>query len=260
MEDFICRCLRMYRSSRQPDSSDSPSSIESQPRDDLCLLAVMSLIRLSDSKLDRRRDAIPDPVLIQAAGLLEHLIASSPHNYEALLLLVRIYLLLGAGSLALKAFSKLAVKQMQYETVAHNLLTRISTIHPHATPAAEELEKDFSPQAIFKLALSFFQSSEMATAAARTSGLEHGSYLNVEGSIDLQKSLKNSICRKMWVLETGRIQHLVGGSPVSIYDEDGKLSSPKPSSKRELVFIVFQRGIQLLNQPLRSIGVILMAL
>jgi N-terminal acetyltransferase B complex non-catalytic subunit len=182
----------------------------------------MSLIRLNEGKIGAKEDAAPNPILIQAAGLLEHLIGRSPHNYEALLLLVRIYLLLGAGSLALKTFSKLSVKQMQYETVAHSLLTRISTIHPHAAPCTEETEKDFNPQAALKLALSFYQSSEMATTAARTSGLEHGSYLNVEGSIDLHNSLKYSICRKMWVLETRRIQRLVGGASVNLYDQLGK--------------------------------------
>ena len=211
VEDFICRCLQLYRSGRRPNPSDSPSSIESQPRDDLCLLAVMSLIRLNEREVDGKGDAVPNPVLIQAAGL------------EALLLLVRIYLLLGASSLAFKTFSKLSVKQMQYETVAHNLFTRISTIHPHSASATEDLEKDFSPQAALKLALSFYQSSEVATVAARTSGLEHGSYRNVEGSVDLYKSLKNSICRKMWALETRRIQRLVDGASVSLYDQLGKL-------------------------------------
>ncbi|OJD18717.1 hypothetical protein AJ78_01254 [Emergomyces pasteurianus Ep9510] len=219
MEDFVSRCLRIYRSTERRNQSAAPSTIESQPSDDLCLLAVMGLIRLHDTKVEPRSDAPPHAVLVQAAGLIENLLLKSPHNYEALLLLVRIYLLLGAGSLALKSFHKLSVKQMQYETVAHNLFTRLASIHPHAAPPYEGLEmKDHDPQTAMRQALNFYRNSETATTFSRNIGLEHGSYVNVAGSIELQKSLKNSICRKMWALETRRIQRLVGGDAVGQYD------------------------------------------
>ncbi|OAX82256.1 hypothetical protein ACJ72_03393 [Emergomyces africanus] len=219
MEDFVSRCLRIYRRTERPNQSAAPSTIESQPSDDLCLLAAMALIRLHETKIEPKADASPHAALVQAAGLIENLLLKSPHNYEALLLLVRIYLLLGAGSLALKSFHKLSVKQMQYETVAHNLFTRLASIHPHAAPPYEGLEmKDHDPQAAMRQALNFYRNSETSTTYSRSVGLEHGSYVNVAGSIELQKSLKNSICRRMWALETRRIQRLVGGDPVGQYD------------------------------------------
>ena len=222
--DFICRCLRAYRKSNPPDPAPSQSTIESQPRDDLCILAVMSLIRLGEVGIDRETGASPNTALIQAAAILEQLLVKSPHNYEALLLLVRVYLILGAGSLALRAFFKLSVKQMQYETVAHNLLTRLSSIHPYPASAVEGLEqKDADPQTAFKTALNFYRNSETATTYSRSTGLDHGSYSNVEGSINLHKSLKHSICRKMWALEARRIQRLVGGESLERYDH---LSEP----------------------------------
>lgn len=184
----------------------------------------MSLIRVGEVGVDGGISASPNTALIQAAAVLEHLLVKSPHNYEALLLLVRVFLLLGAGSLALRAFFKLSVKQMQFETVAHNLFTRLSTIHPHVASAVEGLEqKDADPQTSFKNALNFFRNSETATTYSRATGLDHGSYSNVEGSIDLHKNLKHSICRKMWVLETRRIQRLVGSEPLH-YDHLGKIS------------------------------------
>ncbi|EEP79941.1 predicted protein [Uncinocarpus reesii 1704] len=218
-EDFARRCLQLFQSSRQADlEEESPSTIETQPSDDFCLLAAMSLMRVH--KETRHLQPYPSSVLVQAAGILEHLLLKSPHNYEALLLLVRVYLLLGAGSLALKTFAQLSVKQIQYETVAHNLFTRISTVHPQSAPPFAGLErKDFEPQTALRQALIFYRNGVNSTTHARSAGLDNGSYVNVEGSIDLQKNLKDSVCRKMWALELRKIQRLVGGPSVKQYDQ-----------------------------------------
>lgn len=179
----------------------------------------MALIRLHDAIAG----STTNYVLVQAAGILEHLLLKSPHNYEALLLLVRIYLLLGAGSLALKKFSKLSVKQIQYETVAHNLFTRLATIHPQSAPPSLDLDrKDYDPQAGLRQALLFYRNAESATTYSLSTGLDNGSYINVEGSIELRNDLKNSLCRKMWALEARRLHRIVGGPSISQYDKIGK--------------------------------------
>lgn len=222
MEDFVCRCLRQFRDTERANAGETPSTIEAEPTDDLCLLAAMSLVRLYEACGESTPSSVPGIDLVQAAGILDHLLLKSPHNYEALLLLVRIYLLLGAGSLALKTFSQLSVKQIQYETVAHNLFTRISTIHPHSAPPLDGLDKkDYDPQTALRQALLFYRNSETATKHSLSAGLEHGSYINVEGSIDLQHSLKHSVCRKMWALEVRRTERLVGGLSTSNYDDLG---------------------------------------
>ncbi|KAM5438271.1 hypothetical protein MferCBS31731_005132 [Microsporum ferrugineum] len=216
VEDFVCRCLRDFREAGRADAGNTPSTIEAEPTDDLCLLAAMALVRLHGAT----SGSVVGHVLVQAAGILEHLLLKSPHNYEALLLLVRIYLLLGAGSLALRRFSKLSVKQIQYETVAHNLFTRLATIHPQTAPPSIDLDrKDYDPQMGLRQALTFYRNAEGATTYSQSTGLEHGSYINVEGSIELRNDLKNSLCRKMWALEVRRIQRLVGGPSTSQYDK-----------------------------------------
>lgn len=225
VEDFVSRCLKEYREAGRPDRSSAPSTIESQPSDDLCVLAAMGLLRFSRNWVSSKHEQIPDVMLIRAAAILERLIADSPHNYHGLLLLVRLYLRLGAGSLALKTFSKLSVKQMQFETVAHNLFTRLATIHPHSAPPIEGAEyKDFNPHSAFVQAMVFFLSADVTSTRHRTNGLEYGSYVNVEGTIELQRRLKQSLCRRMWALEVKRVQRLVGGSPVGRYDEIGLYS------------------------------------
>ena len=179
-------------------------------------------MRLHETESTNRSSSVPSSVLVQAAGILEHLILKSPHNYEALLLLVRIYLLLGAGSQALKAFSKLSVKQMQYETVAHNLFTRLATIHPNSCPPFEGMNyADVDPQMGMRQALMFYRNAETSIPYACKTGLEHGSYDSVQRTIEFQKSLENSICRRMWALETRRIQRMVGGPSGSQYDHIG---------------------------------------
>lgn len=224
VEDFICRCIREFRSKNRGYARDSASTIEAEPTDDLCILAAMSLIRLHEACAGASPSSAPDIDLIQAAGILEHLLLKSPHNYEALLLLVRIYLLLGAGSLALKTFAQLTVKQIQYETVAHNLFPRLSTIHPNSAPPFEDSEpKDHEPQAAFRQALLFYRNIASASAHARSAGLEHGSYGNVAGSIDLENNLKHSICRKISALEVRRSERLVGGLSTAVYSEIGKI-------------------------------------
>ncbi|KAL4950244.1 N-acetyltransferase B complex non catalytic subunit-domain-containing protein [Aspergillus filifer] len=227
VEEFVSRCLKEYREVERPDKSFAPSTIESQPSDDLCVLAAMALLRFSGSWVSSKQEEIPDVMLIRAAALLERLVADSPHNSQALLLLVRLYLRLGAGSLALKTFSKLSVKQMQFETVAHNLFTRLATVHPHSAPPIDGAEyKDFNPQSAFVQSMIFYLSANVTSSRHRSNGLEYGSYVNVEGTIELQRRLKQSICRRMYALEVKRVQRLAGGDPMGRYDEIARDTSP----------------------------------
>uniref|UniRef100_A0A093V0Q6 N-alpha-acetyltransferase 25, NatB auxiliary subunit n=1 Tax=Talaromyces marneffei PM1 TaxID=1077442 RepID=A0A093V0Q6_TALMA len=213
-EDLVSRCLKMYRAMKKEEASEK--TIENQPRDDLGLLAVMSLISLNENS---DQEKVPSSELVRSAAILEHLCENSPHNYQILLLLVRVYLLLGAGSIAMKTFSKLSVKQIQNETVAHNLYTRLATIHPLGAPPIEAEFKDFIPEVALGHAIGFYDHADRTTTRQRTTGLNLGSYANVEGTIELQESLRNSICRRMWALEARRIDRLQGKDRFSRFDD-----------------------------------------
>lgn len=228
IEEFVVRCLELYETvsssgkseemAKTEEAGSAPTTVESQPRDDLGILAAMSLLYGEPSA----KTQISNTALIRAASTLERLLDNSPHNYQALLLLVRIYLSLGAGSLALKTFSKLSVKQVQFETVAHNLFTRLATIHPHSAPPLEGAEfKDFDPQSAFVQALNFYRNTAVTTVKHRTNGLEYGSYVNTEDTIELQRRLRDSVCRRMYALDVRRMQRLVGGNPMPRYDDLG---------------------------------------
>lgn len=70
--------------------------------------------------------------LVQAAALLEFAHANSPANPQILLLLIRLYSYLGAGSLAMRSFKRLNLKRIQLDTLGYMLFDRLSTLHPHS--------------------------------------------------------------------------------------------------------------------------------
>ncbi|KAJ5725716.1 uncharacterized protein N7483_007073 [Penicillium malachiteum] len=230
IDDFVVRCMNLYEShagekrveKTEPTDGGKPAIIESQPRDELCILAAMAIGH--ESKEEPINDHL---ACLRATVVLERLLIDSPHNYQALLMIMRFYLLFGAGSLALGAFNKLSVKQMQYESVAHNFFTRLATIHPHSTPPVEGLErKEFDPQAALIQGLNFYRNADLTTMRYRSRGLDEGSYINVAELIELRKRLSTSICRRMYALDARRAQRLVGGDPLVRFDEIARSTAP----------------------------------
>lgn len=126
LQGFICSCLRLYRLSLKYDLNLPVS--DRLPGDDAALLAAMGLIRLYKT---RQRYPEHNNALLRSIVVLEHLLLRSKHNYDALLILVRLYMFLGAGSLAMERYSRLSIKNLQQTTVSWVLYTRMSTIHPH---------------------------------------------------------------------------------------------------------------------------------
>ncbi|KAJ5907744.1 hypothetical protein N7495_000426 [Penicillium taxi] len=216
IEELVVNCLKLYQEAKN-ESQEASNPLESSPRDDLCILASTGLLFMSDVW---GHGQIEETSLIRAAAILEHLLCDSPHNYQALLLLVRVYLLLGAGSLALSAFSKLAIKQIQFSSISHYLYTRLATIHPHSAPPVDgALVTNFDPSKALLAALKFFSKSDFSTMESRSNALSKGTYLNAQGFINLGDSLKRNICRRMFVLEVRRIQRLLGGRPLTEFAE-----------------------------------------
>ena len=126
LQGFICNCLRLYRLSLKYDLNLPVS--DRLPGDDAALLAAMGLIRLYKT---RQRYPEHNNALLRSIVVLEHLLLRSKHNYDALLILVRLYMFLGAGSLAMERYSRLSIKHLQHATISWVLYTHLSTIHPH---------------------------------------------------------------------------------------------------------------------------------
>jgi N-terminal acetyltransferase B complex non-catalytic subunit len=230
IETIVRNCLDFYDSftllaktqdSKNGSQPDTASAMESRPTDDFCIIAAMAL--LQPSPAGQVLEKVGNTALVRAAGILERLLIDSPHNYEAILMLIRIYLLLGAGSIALRWFGKLSVKQMQYESVAHNLFTRFATIHPHAAPPIEGGDyKDFDAQVAFIAALDFYRNANFTIKNSLVKGLEDGVYVNLDDTIELQRRVRDSICRRMWALDLRRMQRIRKGNHLALHGDIGQ--------------------------------------
>ncbi|KAL0946591.1 hypothetical protein HGRIS_012792 [Hohenbuehelia grisea] len=93
---------------------------ELQPADDLAILAGSAYVSLWKISEDVK-------YLHCAATLLEFALTRSRQCYLIRLMLVRIYRLLGAPSVALEHYRGLNLKQVQHDTLSHILLSRAST-------------------------------------------------------------------------------------------------------------------------------------
>ena len=122
---FISNCLRLYRLSLHIEF-DLPVS-DRRAGDDAALLAAMGLIRLYNR--DRRKSYANNTALIRSTIILENILSHSKHNYDALLLLVRLYMYFGAGSLAIERYSRLSLKNIQLVGAIRAHINDPSTAH-----------------------------------------------------------------------------------------------------------------------------------
>ncbi|KGO76085.1 N-acetyltransferase B complex, non-catalytic subunit [Penicillium italicum] len=249
IETLVRNCLYFYdaftllaktQDSKNENQPDIASAMESRPTDDFCIIAAIAL--LQPSPAGQASGKISNTALIRAAGILERLLIDSPHNYEAILMLIRIYLLLGAGSIALRWFGKLSLKQMQYESVAHNLFTRFATVHPHPAPPIEGGEyKDFDAQVGFIAALDFYRNVNFTIKNSLIKGLDDGTYVNLDDSIELQKRLRDSICRRMWALDLRRMQRIRKGNHLALHEDIAQSTSPAQDQRKYDAFMNLER-------------------
>jgi N-terminal acetyltransferase B complex non-catalytic subunit len=99
---------------------------ELQPADDLAILVGHAFVSLWTTTKD-------ESYLYNAAVVLEFALTKSRMSFQIRLLLVRIYRLLGASSLALDHYRAINIKQVQNDTLSHFLLTRALTFSLSAT-------------------------------------------------------------------------------------------------------------------------------
>ncbi|CAE6516858.1 unnamed protein product [Rhizoctonia solani] len=93
---------------------------ELQPRDDFAILAASAMVSAYIG-------AEKPSYLTKAVAILEYALSKSPHNSRFRILLIRIYRLIGAPTLAHEHYKGLRVKQTQHDTLSHLVLARAST-------------------------------------------------------------------------------------------------------------------------------------
>ncbi len=192
---FICNCLRLYSISL-PVGSKLPAS-ERRPGDDAAILAVMALLHL------HKRGEFN--ALLRAVVVLESVLSCSKHNYDALLILVRLYLFLGAASLAVKAYTMLSIKNIQHATLSWILFTRISTIHPCLFNPGSKVKNGASASNLLLNALDWHRSASNLGDAATSQMLQTGQYCMMLDNLSTQESIQKGFSHYLIAVELSRI-------------------------------------------------------
>ncbi|KAI4735726.1 hypothetical protein E4T50_13757 [Aureobasidium sp. EXF-12298] len=188
IKNFACECIRLMETSSQNKLRLS----------DACYLAVAALVRLYELEQDITH-------LFQAAYLLE----TGPVTEDAhpgKVLLVYLETELGLHSLAMKQYASLRVREIQQETMAHSLLTRVSINHPFALDQRGEASID--PYEIIDNALDMFFATDKKLAHSQSSLMKQGQCDLVFELQELRDTLEHSFTRRMLILEQCRMARL----------------------------------------------------
>ncbi|OQO08872.1 hypothetical protein B0A48_05762 [Cryoendolithus antarcticus] len=196
LQSFAADIVRSYRKATEAMNRARYRNIH-----DLMFLAISALIKTWDLTSDHTP-------LLQAAALAESLLYDNPQIHEAKVILVHLYTRLDLGALALKHSLSLAVKEVQYDTIGHIFLTRISDVLPVKPANAKGKHND--PYDILATALAMYDRCEANLARAEAGVLESGQTGMIMELHDLRENLRQSVSRRIFALEQLRVARVDG--------------------------------------------------
>lgn len=173
---------------------------------DPILLAALSMARLSIQTSS-------SICLLRALALLTLARTSHDSHFPIAVFLVSIYRHLGLFSLAISTFDSLSVKNLQWETVGHCILTRISTLHPHAAHISlddEGKEQDLNPDGALDAALTINEKITKGLAESIKRGLREGSYSNILEAVTTRSDIERSTGKRVYATEERRLGRMTG--------------------------------------------------
>ncbi|KAF5373874.1 hypothetical protein D9758_000631 [Tetrapyrgos nigripes] len=175
---------------------------ELQPADDLAILSGSVLVNMWKLTGDQQ-------YLYRAVILLEYGLSKSKQSFEMRLILIRIYRLLGAPSLALEHYRLMRIKQVQNDTLSHFLFSRTS-----AFSLASTGDLTLSTECIEASQVYLSNSQETSDFVIRAFNAEK--YSQIPEFIEFEERLDNSLQRDMTKMEhlRMRIAHEVISSDI----------------------------------------------
>ncbi|TKA64720.1 hypothetical protein B0A49_07987 [Cryomyces minteri] len=209
VEGFVSNCIGLYSMTISACATESVTDASSGG--EACLLAVMGLAKLHHFRADEQDGS--NKYLLQAAYLLEHLLERAEHSYQAKLILVHIYLSLGLGSLAMRWYHRLGLKEIQHDTLSHVLYTRISSSHPFPVSRVDRSylgDDETDPYVGMGKALRFHDGSSMKIVTIQSQVLENNNYDQLYELRDLKVALEHSFTKRLMGEERRRIARLRG--------------------------------------------------
>ncbi|CCM04607.1 uncharacterized protein FIBRA_06789 [Fibroporia radiculosa] len=171
--------------------TDLPDT-ELHPANDLALLSGQAFVGAWKASDDAT-------YLYHAAAVLEYALIQSKHSYQLRLLLIRIYRLLGAPSLALEHYRAMNIKQVQTDTLSHLILTRASTFSLSSMG-----DLTYSSECLESSQIYMNNSQETAEFTVRAFGTEK--YTQIPEFIAFEERLDNSLQRDLTKVEHVRMR------------------------------------------------------
>ncbi|CZR50694.1 uncharacterized protein PAC_00568 [Phialocephala subalpina] len=179
------------------------------PADDLCVLTAMCLIKLAlidTSSVSENLSNSRTTYLLQATVLLESAWPRSKSNFQLSLMLVRLYSYFGCGSLAMRAFQRLFLKQIQLDTLSYTMFDRISSFHPHPISDSSDgpsqtrtlIEQLQKQQQLYKKSREHINKNNWLA-------FKHGSYNAIFEFREVTQKLSHSFSAVMSVIENNKI-------------------------------------------------------
>ncbi|TVY35438.1 N-alpha-acetyltransferase 25,NatB auxiliary subunit [Lachnellula occidentalis] len=185
---------------------------DTHPADDLCLLSAMCLFKLA---LANTEDSEPlsdvkASYVLQATALLEYALTHSQPNFQMSLLLIRLYFYLGCGSMAMHAYQRLGLKQVQLDTLSYTLFDRISTFHPHPfSHSVAEYSSYRTPMESLQKQQKMYRSSRDQISKNIWLSYKHGSYNSIFEIKEVSDTLSRTLSAVMSVVESRKISSLI---------------------------------------------------
>ena len=191
---FVANCTRLFHM-----GCVSLGLAEHRNTAEACFLSISGIVMIFNEINDVA-------YLLQGAYLAESLLRHNPNVHEARLILVYLYMRLELGSLAIRKFESLRVKEIQFDTVGHTLFTNLSVTHPHSTklPSLDL----FEPYERSLKALAVYGRHEDKLADAESGVLENGQTGMIFDIHQLRDHLRSSLTRRLIFLDHRRTARL----------------------------------------------------
>jgi N-terminal acetyltransferase B complex non-catalytic subunit len=219
LENIACKGLHAYGRDTTTDTVNLKRFLlptDRHPADGWAIIAAMCLFKLShNSNLNAELGLVVSYCssqakrLLQAAVILEVAHQRSRPNPDITLLLVRVYLQLGAGSLAMQTYQSLHLKQIQNHTLGWVILDRISTIHPKNQAESRGIvEGKVNPARDLEKLQQLYRKTKLQTQNNIWKSLEHGSFETVLQLTNFYNIMSASRTVAISVSERRRVERL----------------------------------------------------
>lgn len=225
--EYIMRALTFFNTTQ-----DDPSAAEAG------LLAAMALL---EAYLESNEIGF----MLQSSMVLHTASLRFKDYYPLRVLLMQLQMISGHMHLGMHNFIRLSIKNLQWETLGHFVLTRISTLHPCQQGRGEE---SANPIALLDTALTIFDNSQRSLNRALSDGLKNGSYGNVIDTVEVRTRLEQSIAKQIYIVEERKCQRALKIPAIPKFEPyKGRLSDLRDDSFMPVYGLESQGVTQLLR-------------